>query len=89
MQEIVFEMLKAKYIPDLICKDTTIKGIHFKINNCQCTIQYSNMAPDTIHTIEEEQFNLFNNYNNYVSEWLLNEKFIQKFDQETRKIMDT
>ena len=49
MQEMVFEMLKARYIPELIFKDETIKGIHFKINECQYIVQYSNMAPDTIH----------------------------------------
>ena len=79
---------KIRYIPELIFKDETIKGIHFKINECQYIVQYSNMAPDTIHAIDEDDFNLFTQYNNYVSEWLLNEKFVSKFDEEMRTILD-
>ena len=87
MQEMVFEMLKARYIPEIIFKDETIKGIHFKLNECQYIVQYSNMALDTIHTIDEDDFNLFTQYNNHVSEWLLNEKFVSKVDDETRTIL--
>ena len=82
-------MLQARYIPEIIYKDNTIKGIYFRINNCQYVVQYSNMAPDTIHTIDKEEFQLFNQYNNYVNQWLLNEKFVSKFDEGTRKILDT
>ena len=89
MQEMVFEMLNARYLPEIIYKDNTIKGIYFKINDYQYAVQYSNMAPDTIHTINEEEFNIFNQYNNRFSEWLLNEKFVSRFDEETRSILDT
>ena len=89
IQEMMFEMLiKARYIPEIIFKDNTIKGIYFKINQNQYVIQYSNMATDTIHTIDEEEYNAYYKYNNMTNEWLLNENFISKFNEETRNILD-
>ena len=88
MEDILTEVIIAKYIPDVIFKDNSIKGINFQFGNTEYTVQYSNMASDTINNIDEENFKLYNQINNNLNKWLINEKFISKFTDETRKIIN-
>ena len=84
MDELVIEMIHSKYVPELIYKDNSVKGIYFKLRGLSYTIQYSNMASDTVHDIPEEHFDLYNKHNAEINNWLITEKFISRFNDKAR-----
>ena len=86
--DLVIEMIKDKYIPDIIFKDSTIKGLKFKIKDIEYIIQHSNMSSDCVHNIDEEELQQYNKINNDLNKWLINKEFISIFNDETRSILD-
>ena len=88
MEEMILKMVINKYIPDVIYKDNSIKGITFKVKDTKYSIQYSDMTSDALQEIGEEEYYEYNKENNKINEWLLNEKFISRFEESTRKMLD-
>ena len=86
MDDIAIEMVNSKYVPEVIYKDNSVKGIRFKLNGLDYTIQYSNMASDTVHNISEEHFELYNKENAEMNNWLITDKFISRFNDNARNI---
>ena len=46
------------------------------------------MTSDRLQEIDEEDYEEYNKNNNRVTQWLLNEKFVPRFNEHTRKILD-
>ena len=86
--DLAIEMIQAKYIPDVIFKDSALKGLKFKIMGIEYIIQHSNMASDCVHNIDEEELQLYNERNNNISKWLINKEFLSKFNDETKTILE-
>ena len=87
LDEMTLEMISNKYIPEVIFKDGSIKGINFKVKDVKYTIQCSDMTSDRLQEIDEEDYEEYNKNNNMVTQWLLNEKFVSIFNEHTRKIL--
>ena len=88
LDEMTLEMISNKYIPEVIFKDGSIKGINFKVKDVKYTIQCSDMTSDRLQEIDEEDYEEYNKNNNMVTQWLLNETFVSRFNEQTRKILD-
>ena len=86
--DLVIEMVQAKYIPDIICKNSSIKGFKFKLKDVEYMIQHSDMSAFIVHNIEEDELQLYNKCNNDINKWLINKNFISKFNEETRKALE-